>query len=123
MRLRCSVIDADAPTDERALCKKFASRGPFTDGRAGQLLRAASEKRLAGARDDRESRPRELCQAIANSACAELASDLDAKSPKAERACPSVPAAAPPAASLGLREVEATTKVKSKDYVGRDCQD
>ena len=30
-------------------------RGPSTDGRAGQLLRAASEKRLAGARDDQES--------------------------------------------------------------------
>ena len=69
-----------------------------------------------------EAWPRELCFAIANSACAELASDLDAKSPKAEEvaavrdACPSLPAAAPPAASSGPREVEATTKVKSKDY-------
>ena len=69
-----------------------------------------------------EAWPRELCQAIANSACAELAIDLDAKSPKAGEvaavrdACPSVPAASPPAASWGPREVEATTKVKSKDY-------
>ena len=46
MRLRCSVFEADEPTDERALGEKFAGRGPSTDGRAGQLLKGRFRKEI-----------------------------------------------------------------------------
>ena len=115
--------EADAPTDDRALGEKLLVVGPpqmdeqgncsgplqKRDWQGPEMIGKAS--RSFGTRGS-EAWPRELCQAIASSACAELASDLDAKGPKAGEvaavrdACLSVPAATPQAASSGPREVE-----------------
>ena len=47
--------EADAPTDDRALGENLLVVGPPQLDEQGNYFRAASEKRLAGARDDRES--------------------------------------------------------------------
>ena len=111
MRLRCRVFEADAPTDERVVgLPQMDDQGNYLgplqkrDWHGPEMIGKASG---SFGTQGSEAWPREVCQAIANSACAELASDLDAKSPKAGEvaasrdACPSLLAATPPAASSG----------------------